>query len=1062
LQVQLVSAGIGNISSGISLSLNVPYFVAASCTGSTGTTAVFVVVNLLTGQTKTATVGGLQNFAGTTTQTLGYDNFSTDYWLGNIAAVMVSGSFTPLTQLRSVAQRPWDFWHPVTLDNLIAIKPPAGGAVDLAGDISVIPVFAADTANLLAEVGDLSVTPTFAGETADLFALVGDLASSITLAADVAVSPALTGDIAPAITFSAGLTFFQNMGGDLSVTPVFSATPTGAVDLVGNLSPSTVLAAGIAKVGTAVSISLGSTGAAINPNLWGVNYSWNLVPQASFAAWNTMYETTIGVKSYTHPSGWNGENYLWPTNTMNAWNNWVPGTAVGEDVVSFAAAVSPGTVTSVLPMEDYILGNTNPATSAPWTLTDMVARIQAIFTGGFISGSVIGVILGNEFWNYAGANVPATRATYLQSYCTLAANVIPWIRTNYPSVKIYVTGQWLDQVGPTWVYSTDFVTLKNSISAISSAAWTAVDGIAIHNYAGTDTTLEHWAQIAPTVASIIADTGKTVISTEWAATKDRTDQSNGENYKFGIKNTQVMLLIADQMAKSGVQAASFWPDVFGSVNIAMADAAFSVVQFNGRLMNWMAGRITGTYLNVNNGGYPSLAAQNSASTATLIFAATQDGQLNVTLAMGSYASVTAATVMYHPTPNTNTNDYTALTSTLPVTVAGGNATFSLNIGGAGRGPGWEIAILTLQQPVTQDLAGNLSPSIALAGDTADLFAAVGDLAPSITLGADLTFRRDLAGDLSSSITLGAALTFPQPFVGDLAPSITLAADTANLLILVGDLAPSIAFAAETADLFALIGDLVPSIIFGTDLSGIPVFVGDLTPTTALAADITVVVSGTADLAADLAPSIVFGATSNLSVALVGDLAPSITFNGETAITWGLVGDLAPTVSLSSAFVLAAGSNFGMGGYGVGQYSRYTPGPIAFPAADLAPVVAFGGSLSINQFLAGDLAPSATFGGDFDINNQKQLSGNLSPSIVLGGNLTETIGLAGNLAPTVAFSATYDALQQLVSGLSPSVAFSATMISGPFWVTDPPPPSMWTPTSIQCPDVWTEVELCGDG
>ena len=971
-----------------------------------------------------------------------------------------------------------------------------GGTQDLAGDFNLdssswLAASSLTTGTTKTFIGDCAPTTDFGGDLtvssgAPPVDLAGDLSPSVTLSADFSGFIDLTtGFLAPSTMFSAALSNLIDLStGDLSPTTAiaFSATLTGFVDLAGNLSPSVAYSGGIST--GLVNISFGSRGPAINPNLWGINYSWNIVPQATFPTWNTMYENSIGCLSYTHPSGWNGENYLWQSNTMNAWNNWVPGTAVGEAVVPFVAAVAPGTVTSVLPAEDYILGRTNPATSAPWTLADMVARIQAIFTGGYLN-NVVGVILGNEFWNYAGASNPTTRAALLQSYCTLAANIIPWIRTNYPGMKIYVTGQWLIPSGGAWVYGTDFVTLKNSITAISPAAWAAVDGICIHNYAGTDTTAELWSQIAPTVAQIIADTGKVVISTEWAATKDRTDQDSGHNYKFGIKNTQVMLLCADQMAKSGVQAASFWPDCFSSVNIAMADATFTVVQFNGQLMNWLAHNIQGTYLNINSGGLPAIAADNGLQ-VTLILAAAQDGQVNVTLALGTYTGVSSATVMYHPTPNTNTNDYTALTTTLPVTVAGGNATFSLNIGGAGRGPGWEIALLTLTKPIT-DLAGDMSVAPSFAADLTPLVG-VGSAYGKNAYGKGMYSRQypagtvDLVGDLPVVPALAGSALISTLFLGavggdaDMAPSIVFAANLATsapLDLTTGDLSPSIAFGVDVTFFSDLAGgvDLSIAVNFNDSALSLDIFLsGDLAPSTAFGGDMSSLPS--TSMQGDISTSVVFNTDLSVDPVLAGDLAPSVAFSGDPGSLIDLSGGflsatpafaavLAPLVDLSTgdlspSIVFAADVTVSLALQMSGDLSpsiAYT-GDLAdllVLASDLAPNVQLSANLTIGaviggsaygknvygrgpyskyapgfQDFVGDLAPSISLAGTFGL--LPALAGDVSPSVVLAGdfdiNNQKTIN--GNLAPSVVFSATLSSATELAGDLAPSVVFNAIL------------------------------------
>jgi len=115
LQVQMVAPAVAAISSGINLTLNVPYFIAASINASKSS---FLVLNLLTGQINTAAVStGSTPLAPNGVYTLGSDN-SGRFWVGQIAAVMASAQFMSVPQLLQWAQAPWDFWYPRTFDGI--------------------------------------------------------------------------------------------------------------------------------------------------------------------------------------------------------------------------------------------------------------------------------------------------------------------------------------------------------------------------------------------------------------------------------------------------------------------------------------------------------------------------------------------------------------------------------------------------------------------------------------------------------------------------------------------------------------------------------------------------------------------------------------------------------------------------------------------------------------------------------------------------------------------------------------------------------------------------------
>jgi hypothetical protein len=111
----------GSYTSGITLSLNTPYFVAVSVRNNSGNLAGnFVVINLLTGQIFTATLTGTSRILQASTFNWGIGGNTLNSRSGvQIAAVMYSVGYLSLQQLLLWAQAPWDFWYPPKNQQLI-------------------------------------------------------------------------------------------------------------------------------------------------------------------------------------------------------------------------------------------------------------------------------------------------------------------------------------------------------------------------------------------------------------------------------------------------------------------------------------------------------------------------------------------------------------------------------------------------------------------------------------------------------------------------------------------------------------------------------------------------------------------------------------------------------------------------------------------------------------------------------------------------------------------------------------------------------------------------------
>jgi hypothetical protein len=290
-------------------------------------------------------------------------------------------------------------------------------------------------------------------------------------------------------------------------------------------------------------------------------------------------------------------------------------------------------------------------------------------------------------------------------------------------------------------------------------------------------------------------------------------------------------------------------------------------------------------------------------------------------------------------------------------------------------------------PATQDLAGDLSISVALSAFLAEDETIVGDLAPSVAFSSDLsvTPATALQGDFAPQVTFAGDLTFSRDLIGDLAPAVALAATTlfADETI-VGDLAPSVAFAADLTS--------GPTSKYGKGAYG-------QGPYSAYGGPVT------QDYSGNLAPSVVFAATTlNLDLQLAGDLAPQVALPGApVGIDATLTGDLTTAVALQG--VLSAFEN---------------------EVGDLAPAVAFTATLGGDWVIAADLAPSVAFAGDLDIKGSVDLNGNLAPSVALAGTyLNSTYAVGGDVQPQAFLGGDLTFFQSLVADLAPQVTLSGS-------------------------------------
>lgn len=109
-QITLIAmSGSGAVNSGINITSNVPYFVAASASPSA---TYFVVLDLTTGVIRTATAGGVATaVAGNGTCQTGNEVNSGVFSTMTTAAVMCSSKACSMAELLAWAKDPWGFWY---------------------------------------------------------------------------------------------------------------------------------------------------------------------------------------------------------------------------------------------------------------------------------------------------------------------------------------------------------------------------------------------------------------------------------------------------------------------------------------------------------------------------------------------------------------------------------------------------------------------------------------------------------------------------------------------------------------------------------------------------------------------------------------------------------------------------------------------------------------------------------------------------------------------------------------------------------------------------------------
>ncbi len=473
----------------------------------------------------------------------------------------------------------------------------------------------------------------------------------------------------------------------------------------------------IGPSGGAATVTLSmAPGPAISPHIYGINYEWNLVPAAEFAAWAEAMNTDIHYALVRYPSGWNAEHYIWGQNEEDAWstsdgNCYDPaagsGAAAGSVRRQAAGAspcphrspgASPETVLGAAPLVSFVIPSRAYDTSG--LQSDLAGTVATARTLVAQYGARVPIWeIGNEWWNQGNAHASAgDRAAILARYAQLVAAVAPAMKSIDPSIQIYATVDWQTPQ--------DVAAVRQAVGA---SAWAAVDGISIHAYCGARPIVKAskdlgdyaCSDIPSTVAQIRTLSGKTAIyDSEWENGVNR----NTDDY--GIRNATLTLFTVQDMAHAGIQAAAYWPGTdFGTQTTLVESAGWHFAPTaTGVLFGWMSQYYEGHVL-TTGGTLPAAAALNGNGDVTLFVPSVQDGPVEVAISLAGtlLTRVVSAQVLSVASPDNPGSSASRVPyiSALPVTMSQGSdgpmADVALNPGTSGRGSGWEIARITFSQ-----------------------------------------------------------------------------------------------------------------------------------------------------------------------------------------------------------------------------------------------------------------------------------------------------------------------------------------------------------------------------
>ncbi|WP_203257217.1 hypothetical protein [Hyunsoonleella ulvae] len=328
---------------------------------------------------------------------------------------------------------------------------------------------------------------------------------------------------------------------------------------------------------------------AISNEFFGVNNNWRTITDSDYATFENKLES-INYQGIRFPGGWESEYYDWSTNTTPTWPN-APATPGAS--ISTVLGTNPPSLSIVVPTVDAM--NLAQWSTGWWAAIQTLKSkaVDAINTAE--ANNILSVEVGNEWWLQWGGGV--SRASKLSSYSHIAKRVVKHIRQTFPNAnfKILVNGDF--------TVPSEFTTMSNIFGSDLSFA----DGVALHPYAGYNTTTHNIVDVKSNIIACRDNFGKNYVHlSEWAPSKAYN------NNKVYAQGANVLVELTHELARSGADAAAFWPPKNPSIpGLGLFSDNYNVTYPTAQLFGDMSQNYTGDALaTTTNGDIRAVASRD--------------------------------------------------------------------------------------------------------------------------------------------------------------------------------------------------------------------------------------------------------------------------------------------------------------------------------------------------------------------------------------------------------------------------------------------------------------------
>lgn len=345
----------------------------------------------------------------------------------------------------------------------------------------------------------------------------------------------------------------------------------------------------------------------ISDVLFGVNNNWKTITNTNYSNFESALEG-ISYQGIRFPGGWESEYYDWSTNTTPGWKNspTLPGASI-----STLNSTNPSSLSIVVPTARAMNLNIG---SNKWDEAIEQCKAEAVDAINLAGvNKILSVEIGNEWWLQYGGGV--SRSEKCSKYADIAKRIAKHIKITFPSsnFKLLVNGDY--------TVPSEFTTIKN----IFGADIQYIDGVALHPYAGYDSSTHNITSVGSNIASCKANIGKNYVHlSEWAPSKAYN------NNKMYAQGANVLVELFHEFARSGADAAAYWPPLNTSiVGLGLFNSTYSVAWPTGQIFKDMSINYKGMALSTETNGSIKAVASRNGKRITVYVAGMDNPQTTV-------------------------------------------------------------------------------------------------------------------------------------------------------------------------------------------------------------------------------------------------------------------------------------------------------------------------------------------------------------------------------------------------------------------------------------------------